>query len=243
MYSNIAAYKFVSLSTEELPLICKRLKRIGTDLGLLGTVLLATEGINLFLAGEQKSIANFIEQALGGYPMFTDLLYKYSYSNFIPFKRLSVKIRNEIVTFKQAHIHPDKGAPYITSKQLQRWLSNEHEFLLLDTRNEFEYEIGSFEKAIHLNITNFREFPKAVQKSNLKKNKPIVTFCTGGIRCEKASAYLLENGFKEVYQLQGGILSYFEQCGNAHYQGHCFVFDDRMRLDSQLQPVTHSSCE
>lgn len=238
MYCNIACYKFVTFSIDELPPLCKKLKQLGTQHSLKGTILLGTEGINLFLAGEQVGIDEFI-QTISSIPKLDNLPYKYSYSNFIPFKKLFVKLRREIVTFNQEEIRPEEfTAPYITPTELKSWLEDQKDFILLDTRNLFEYEIGSFEHAIHLNLHNFREFPEAINQTNkLNPERPIVSFCTGGIRCEKAAAYLLKHGFQQVYQLQGGILNYFEQCGDAFFQGNCFVFDDRIALNGKLEPA------
>ena len=243
MYSNIAAYKFISISEKELPALCKELKQLGVKLSLKGTILLSTEGINLFLAGEGESINDFTCY-LSSYPMFKDLFYKYSYSSYIPFKKLVVKIRQEIVTFNQNNIQPEEfTAPYIDPETLREWLKSQKEVVLLDTRNDFEYELGTFDQAIHLNIKNFRDFPEAIEKAQLNIEKPIVTFCTGGIRCEKAAAYLLQQGYKEVYQLHGGILNYFGQCGGDFYQGNCFVFDDRTTLNSKLEPEDNSASQ
>lgn len=237
MYSNIASYKFIHLEESKLDNLCKSLKQKGLSNALKGTILLGTEGINLFLAGEEANIKHFQDE-LAAFSVFSDLTYKYSYSDFIPFTKLIVKVRKEIVTFKQEDIHPEQvTAPYIDPLDLKQWLTEKKDFILLDTRNTFEYEIGTFEEAIHLNIDHFREFSTALEQKKLKKDKPIVTFCTGGIRCEKAAAYLLKEGYEQVYQLQGGILNYFEQCGGDFYQGDCFVFDDRIKLNSKLEPV------
>jgi UPF0176 protein len=237
MFCNIATYKFVSLDELKLPSLCKQLKRVASGLEIKGTILLGTEGINLFLAGAKDSITKF-QDHLQTLPEFQDLPYKYSYSNFIPFQKLFVKVRNEIVTFKQLGIAPQEfTAPHLPPEQLKEWFDCDRDMIVLDTRNTFEYDMGTFEQATHLKIDNFREFPEALKNfPESDKDKPIVTFCTGGIRCEKAAAYLLKQGFKEVYQLQGGILNYFERCGGEHYQGDCFVFDDRVALNSRLEP-------
>ncbi|MBA2654836.1 MAG: sulfurtransferase [Gammaproteobacteria bacterium] len=238
-FCNVAAYKFVTLDAAELIALRKKFKQRGTALSIKGTILLSTEGINLFLAGHAADIENF-QKLLHSHAFFEDLSYKYSYSRFIPFEKLFVKIRTEIVTFRQPHIQPAIAtAPYLSPQDLYNKLQRNDDFLLLDTRNTFEYEMGSFDKATHLNIENFREFPDALHQNDdqLDKNKPVVTFCTGGIRCEKAAAYLLEQGFREVYQLQGGILNYFAECGGEHYTGNCFVFDDRVAINDRLEPV------
>ncbi len=238
LFCNIAAYKFIALKEDELAALCKRLKKTAAALEIKGTILLGTEGINLFLAAKQEAIDRF-QEYLETIPNFQNLPYKYSYSDFIPFHKLFVKVRNEIVTFKQEDIDPQEfTAPYISPEELKNRFSNPDDMVLLDTRNTFEFDMGTFDGAVHLNIDNFREFPDALKKlPESSKEKPVITFCTGGIRCEKAAAYLLVQGFKEVYQLQGGILNYFEHCGGDHYQGDCFVFDDRIAVNSDLEPV------
>lgn len=238
-FCNIATYKFIAIQEERLPGLCKKLKKACSAFELKGTILLSTEGINLFLAGAAESIEK-IQGALIEIELFSDLEYKYSYSDFIPFKKLSVKVRHEIVTFKQQGIDPAKDlAPYISPEQLHSWLTENKDVVLLDTRNDFEFAQGTFDNAVQLNIKNFRDFPNALQNNDaLPKDKPIVTFCTGGIRCEKAAIYLLKQGFKEVYQLHGGLLNYFEKCNGDYYHGDCFVFDDRIALNCQLEPVS-----
>ena len=236
MYLNIAAYKFVTLNEDELISLCENLKAMASQLDIKGTILLSREGINLFLAGQKDEINQF-QLELASFKQFSDLFYKSSNSDFIPFKKLSVKIREEIVTFKQPEIDPEHfTAPYITPETLKAKLEAGETLTLLDTRNKSEFDIGAFSQATHLSINNFRDFPDALEKSLIPKNQPIVTYCTGGIRCEKAAAYLLKKGYTEVYQLYGGIIHYFEKCGGKYFEGNCFVFDDRIALNSRLEP-------
>jgi UPF0176 protein len=235
-YCNISAYKFVALDESELPQLCKDLKRKAVSANIKGTILLGKEGINFFIAGQLAAIQEYLNY-LALNPNFQNIEYKFSYSDFVPFKKLRVKIRKEIVTFNQPGIEPEQfTAPHLAPAELLTWLRDHKDITLLDTRNAFEYKIGTFKNACHLDISNFREFPAAVDNdSQIDRNKPVVTFCTGGIRCEKAAAYLLNHGFKEVYQLDGGILNYFERCGREFYQGECFVFDDRVTVNSSLE--------
>jgi UPF0176 protein len=233
---NIAAYRFVRLPHDFLAELQIGLKKETQRLGLKGSILLSQEGINLFLAGQRKAIIEFQEQ-LNSFPAFKNLSFKESLSDFQPFKRMLVKIKKEIIPFGIDSIRPElHTATSITPETLQNWLKERPNLVLLDTRNSFEVEFGSFKNSIHLELKHFRDFPKAVQKlPNTIKKSPVVTFCTGGIRCEKASAFLLESGFDEVYQLEGGILNYFEKCGSHHYDGLCFVFDDRKALTPALE--------
>ena len=137
-------------------------------------------------------------------------------------------------------------APAITPENVQQWIESGKDFTLLDTRNAYEIESGTFEQAEHLNIAHFRDFQSAVHKAldagTINPDKPIVTFCTGGIRCEKAAPWLIEQGFSEVHQIDGGVLNYFERTGGAHWEGDCFVFDDRVEVDKKLSPTGATWC-
>lgn len=233
---NIAAYKFVNL--DNLPERRELLKARCIALQLKGTILLAPEGINLFLAGSPKDIAE-LKAALHDDPAFADLQFKDSFSDHQPFGKLLVKLKKEIIPFGVPEINPaENPAERLSARTLKAWLDEGRDVVLLDTRNAFEVKHGTFADAQDFGIEQFRDFPKAaMQASASLKEKTIVTFCTGGIRCEKAAPYLLQQGFKNVYQLDGGILKYFEECGPAHFNGECFVFDQRVALDAELKPI------
>jgi predicted sulfurtransferase len=226
---NIAGYKFIKL--DKLEILRDKLKTLSHRCALKGTILLAKEGINIMLAGLPAGIDLFLFE-LKENPAFTDIEFKKSYSDFIPFKRLLIKIKKEIITFALPKINIEKqAAKKISPQEFKTWLDEDKPITVLDVRNTCEIEVGKFKNAVDLQIKNFRTFPKAIQKLSPEiKQKPLVMYCTGGIRCEKASAYLLQQGFNEVYQLQGGILKYFQECGDAHYEGKCFVFDERGHL-------------
>lgn len=240
---NISAYRFVSLDSTRLPTIKEDLLPKAKSLDIKGTILLSTEGINLFLAGTQKHIDLFFTH-LDTYPEFKALTKKLSSSHEQPFTRMLVRIKKEIISMGCPEIQPEKEtAPHLDPETFRQWYQNKKQMLVLDTRNDYEVELGTFDDAIDLNIESFRDFPAAVkQLSDADKAKPIVTFCTGGIRCEKAAQYMLNLGFKEVYQLDGGILNYFEQCGGDHYRGECFVFDKRVAVNHQLQETQTTQC-
>lgn len=233
---NIAAYKFVSL--DDLPSLRDALKSRCLALDLKGTILLAPEGINLFLAGSEGNIAAF-KHELGGDARFASLSFKDSRSAAPPFGKLLVKIKQEIIPFGKPEVNPaDKPAERLSARTLKDWLDQGRDVVLLDTRNGFEIEHGTFENATDFAIDHFRNFPRAAERADPRlKEKTIVTFCTGGIRCEKAAPYLMQQGYKQVYQLDGGILKYFEECGKAHFNGDCFVFDERIALDADLKPT------
>ncbi len=238
LISNIAAYKFVTLDERET--LRETLLRQCQENSLRGTILLAAEGINLFLAGEKSGVENFLTQ-LKSDARFADLEPKWSESGFIPFKRLRVKLKKEIVTFRTPGIDPVAApAPLLSAAELKRWYDEGRDFVILDTRNDWEYREGTFENAINPRLSNFCEFPQYTKGLDELKKKTVVTFCTGGIRCEKAAPLLQQQGFEEVYQLQGGILNYFQECGGAHWQGNCVVFDERGALDPQLRPAVHA---
>lgn len=218
---NIAGYKFTHLSgLNELRSELLRLLQ-----AVRGTVLLSQEGININLAGAEEDIRAFQTQ-LDQLPFLKGIRFHQTFSEKIPYKFLKVKIKKEIITFRQPNVDVLKQrAKGISPTELKNWLENNKDFILLDTRNEFEVAKGTFSGAIDLKLNDFGEFPE--KASQLPPDKPIVMFCTGGIRCEKAAVYLENQGFSNVYQLDGGILGYFAEVGRSHYQGDCFVFDER----------------
>lgn len=237
---NISCYKFVSL--DDLPALQARLAAQCEALQLKGTILLAPEGINLFLAGPRGAI-DAIMGTLRADARLADLSPKESISQTQPFKRLKVKIKREIITLNRPQIRPEAGrAPAVTPERLRAWLDagcddEGRPVVLLDTRNAFERDLGSFADCVDFRIGKFSEFAPAVEEHAADYvGKTVVTFCTGGIRCEKAALLMQDCGIEHVYQLEGGILKYFEQVGAAHYQGGCFVFDEREVLGSDLQP-------
>lgn len=236
---NISAYKFIKLSNLEVHRL--HLKARATELGLRGSILLSTEGINLFLAGPQPSIVE-IQQELTA--TFKITRYKESISEKIPFKRLLVKIKKEIIAMDKIIDADLPPAPYVTPTTLKQWLDEGRNIVLLDTRNDYEVRLGKFNNAIELNLQHFRNFPKAIEEQldPAAKKATVVTYCTGGIRCEKAALAMQEAGFEDVYQLEDGILGYFEMCGDAHYTGECFVFDQRVSVDPALQESATAQC-
>lgn len=238
---NIAAYKFVRL--DDLRRRRQLLRTLAKSLGLKGTVLLSTEGINLFVAGSRGAIEQFVGE-LRSDQKLADLEVKESLSSEQPFNRMLVKIKQEAISFGVNGIDPPTyTSPRISPETLRGWLDEGREVELLDVRNRFEVAVGTFENASQIGVDDFRSFAAAAQElpENLKR-KTVVTFCTGGIRCEKAAPFLEQLGFHDVYQLDGGILKYFERCGGKHYQGECFVFDKRVAVDSRLHQTETAQC-
>lgn len=238
---NIAAYKFVSL--DDLPVWRAQLVEETAACALKGTILLAPEGINLFLAGTQHGIDTFMT-GLRARPEFADIEPKYSTSDSTPFRKMRVRLKREIIRMDHPAIKPESGrAPSVDAKTLSRWLAEGRDdtgrpIVMLDTRNAFEVDAGTFENAIDWRIDRFTQFPEALRAHRDElAGKTVVSFCTGGIRCEKAALLMAEEGIDNVYQLEGGILKYFEDTDGAGYRGNCFVFDDRETLDPGLAPA------
>lgn len=238
---NVSAYCFTEL--EDLANLRTTLKNKALSLDIRGTILLAHEGINLFLAGTREAINEMIS-FLHSTLVLPDMDFKESLSDHIPFKRLLVKIKKEIISMGVPEIKPSQfKAPYITAQELKNKIENDPNLVILDTRNDYEMKLGKFADALELPIRTFRAFPESIRQLPAElKDKTIVTYCTGGIRCEKAASFMISEGFKEVYQLHGGILKYFEECGQSHYEGDCFVFDKRVALNPKLEETDTAQC-
>ena len=238
---NIAAYKLARLN--ELPSLRSRLRALCREQALKGTILLSPEGINLFVAGTRAGVDALLRE-LRSLVELADLTAKESFSDEQPFNRMLVKIKREIIAFGVEGVDPrDYTSKRLSPTELKSWLDAGKPVTLLDTRNDFEVETGTFANAVAIGVDSFRDFPAAAQHlPDELKSQPVVTFCTGGIRCEKAAPLLEREGFTEVYQLDGGILKYFEECGGEHYVGECFVFDKRVAVDPQLKPSQLAMC-
>jgi UPF0176 protein len=247
---NLAAYRFVTLDAirEWRPLVAERC----AALELRGTILLAPEGINLFVAGTREATDAFIDYIRHD-PLFegrfAGLQFKESVSPTQPFRRMLVKLKREIITMKKPAVRPEEGrAPAVDAVTVKRWLDRGQDddgrpVVMLDTRNAFEVDVGTFEHALDYRIKKFSEFPEVIEAHRAAlEGKTIVSFCTGGIRCEKAAIHMKDIGMEHVYQLEGGILKYFEEVGGAHYRGECFVFDYRTALSPQLEPTATAQC-
>ena len=238
---NIAGYRFVDLDDRDE--LQHYFRSICEDLGLKGTILLAPEGINFFLAGVESSIEHFVNK-LEKDERFIDITLKLSFTDYQPFNRMNVRKKNEIISVGMDEIRPAVlTGDEIEPEAFKAMLDEGHPVHVLDTRNGYELRVGTFEDAIDLDIETFREFPKAIEQlPESMKDEEIVMFCTGGIRCEKASAIMLNAGFTKVKQLKGGILGYFESVGGAHWNGDCFVFDRRVAVDPELNVTGAEVC-
>jgi RluA family pseudouridine synthase len=239
--TNISTYKFAPMSG--LKELRERLLSLCKELNLKGTILLSTEGVNLFIAGPGEAVDTLVAE-LRSLPGLEDLTPKVSLSEEQPFRRMLVRIKKEIIAFGVDGIDPSKyTSRHLPPQELKKWLDEGREVLLFDTRNDYEVKMGTFKGAVPAQVDHFRDFPAAVAKLPEEwKKKPIVTFCTGGIRCEKAAPFMEREGFEQIWQLDGGILKYFEECGPAHYDGECFVFDQRVGVDPALEETPSAQC-
>ena len=235
---NLAAYRFWPIADPAV--LRETLLAAGEALGIKGTILVTPEGLNAFLAGPEQACRQMLS-TLRAVPGFAELEAKESWSADIPFQRFKVKLKKEIIRMDHPTIRPVEGrAPAVDAKTLARWLDQGHDdqgqpVVMLDTRNDFEVDFGKFENTIDWRIQKFTQFPQAVQDHlNELRDKTVVSYCTGGIRCEKAAIYMQNLGLTNVLQLEGGILKYFEETDGRHWEGSCFVFDERQALEPSL---------
>lgn len=239
--TNIAGYRFVDLPDRDD--LLEPFTNLCDELELRGTVLLSLSGINFFLAGAQDKVDAYL-QFIERDERFKDIPLKRSYTDYQPFNRMHVKRKKEIISLGLDHIRPiEKTGDRINPKDFRAMLDAEEDIVILDTRNDYETRVGTFANAVELGISNFRDFPEAVDQLGQElKDKTVVMYCTGGIRCEKASVVLMDAGFKDVRQLEGGILGYFEEVGGEHWKGDCFVFDQRVAVNPDLQETDVEMC-
>lgn len=240
---NLSFYYFTPLGTpEDLARLRPELKAFCAQREIVGTILIAHEGFNGMLSGPRSSILEFKEMHQNRWNT-PESVFKITEIEIPSFNRLLVKIKKELIPVGDPELQPNiKTANRVSAEELKKWLDENKDIVLLDTRNDYEIEVGTFENAVDWGLTISRDFAKKAEENleNLK-GKTIVTFCTGGIRCEKASAYLLKLGLKDVYQLDGGIIRYFEKNGSDHFRGNCFVFDWRIAVDGNLKPIPRSA--
>ncbi len=237
--SITASYAFFPLTEAELKTLQSELKTFGSTQGMKGLVLLAPEGINSTVCGTADVIAEWKEHLRG---LKSDIVFKDSSAPREVFKKWSVKIKPELITFKQKNAAPSGRHRHLTPREWKHMLERE-DVVVIDTRNTYESNIGKFKNALTPAIDNFQEFPAAMKAASIPKDKTVMMYCTGGIRCEKAIFSMEEQGYQNVYQLEGGILAYLEQFPEDAFEGECFVFDERVAVDQNLQPSsTYKLC-
>ncbi len=223
-FSTISFYKYIPLDTPEnlreyLRALCERLS-------LTGRILIANEGLNAAVSGQKENIEQF-KVIIGAHSLLAGITFREQDTAALAHHKLVVRVRDEIVHFgEKVNIH--NTGIHLSPLQLQQWHEDQEDFVMVDARNEYEHDVGKFKNAVTLPIDNFREFPAAADSLNQYKDKKLVLYCTGGVRCEKASAYLRQEGFEQVYQVEGGIINYVNQFPNSQWQGGLFVFDDRI---------------
>ena len=239
--ANITGYKFTPIDDELL--LRETILKYSTDLNLKGTVLISSKGLNFSVSGTKKNIDNFIV-FIHSDKRFSDVDIKITYNKYQPFRKMLVRIKKEIISMGVEEINPFQfTGQKISPKELNNKLDNNEEIVLLDTRNEYEVRLGTFKNALDLDLDSFRDFPEKIEKLREELNgKEVVMFCTGGIRCEKASALMLENGFENIKQIEGGVINYFKETGGKHWNGDCFVFDDRVALNKDLVETDYVLC-
>ena len=238
---NVAGYKFERL--DDIDALIPGFQSICNDLDLKGSIYFSPNGINFSLAGREDAIEQYLlymEQD----KRFLDIPLKKTYSETQPFRRMKVRPKKEIISLGRDDINPSElTGDYVTPKELYAMYENNEDVIVLDTRNEYETRVGLFENAVDLQLDTFRDFPNAIkQLPEEYKDKQIVMYCTGGIRCEKASAVMLKAGFSDVRQLEGGVLDYFKETGGKYWNGDCFVFDERVALDTNLNETEYIYC-
>ena len=238
---NIAGYKFEPLNDVEV--LVPEFKSVCDDLDLKGSVYLSPNGINFSLAGSEEAVQQYL-YFMEKDKRFLDIPLKKTYSETQPFRRMKVRQKKEIISLGRDDINPrELTGDYVTPQELYAMYENNEDVIVLDTRNEYETRVGLFENAVDLQLDTFRDFPDAIEQLPEEyKDKQIVMYCTGGIRCEKASAVMLKAGFSDVKQLEGGVLDYFKETGGKYWNGDCFVFDERVALDTDLNETEYIYC-
>jgi UPF0176 protein len=231
-------YKFQKVSDPKA--LVERQRLFCEKTGLRGRILIAKEGINGSVSGSKQQVEAY-KAFLHSIPGFEDVTFKEETGLEHPFAKLMVRVRDEIVTMKQS-VDTSKSGKYLSPTEFLELYNKEKDIILLDTRNHYEYELGHFKDALNPGMETFKEFPAFVEKLKDKKDKKIVMYCTGGIRCEKASAYMIKEGFSDVSQLKGGIITFCQEFPNTLWEGKCFVFDKRLLSDVNQHDAPTKNC-
>lgn len=232
-------YKYVLIENPVHEMRAQR--RLSEELGLTGRIIIADEGINGTVEGTVEATEKYIEE-MSKDPRFSDVHWKKSEGTGSAFPKLSIKVREEIVSM---HLHENDLKPwsvtgkYLKPEELHKWFEEKKEFYIVDMRNDYEHKAGYFEGSVLPPLTNYRDLPAILPQLETLKDKTVLTVCTGGVRCEKASGFLVANGFSDVYQLQGGIVSYMEKYPNEHFKGKLYVFDQRILMGFNTDSKEH----
>lgn len=236
-FTVLLYYKYVTIKDPQL--VRDQQRELCEKLQLKGRIIIANEGINGTVEGTTTNTKKYCKE-MQNYPYFKGISFKTSIGSGSAFPKLSVKYRTEVVTTKTNYINPQiVTGKYITAEELHDWFEEKKEFYIVDMRNDYEYQSGYFENFIPSGIHNFYDLADVLPRIEHLKNKTVVTVCTGGIRCEKASGYLLSNGFNDVYQLKDGIVTYMEKYPNRHFKGKLYVFDNRLTIGFNTDSPDH----
>lgn len=236
-YTVLLYYKYILVPDPE----AERAAQLALcrELGLKGRIIIGEEGINGTVAGTAEATQAY-RQAMDQHPLFNSIAYKVDQSETLPFPRLRVRVRPEVVTL-ETQVDMANTAPRLSPQEFDQMIQNP-DVVLFDARNNYESAIGRFKNAITPDIALFKELPEALEQYSDLKDKTVITYCTGGIRCEKASALMRENGFTKVYQLDGGIINYAQNHPDGAFEGDCFVFDDRMKVSFRPDAEQLGTC-
>lgn len=232
-------YQFLPLKPDQVEAIKMHLETCAENHAVRGLVLLGTEGVNATVSGSVAGVETFKEEVRSSFPQIT---FKDSESSKHPFHVFKVKIKDEIVTLGKPDLKPPLGVNNHLSPRDWHAAMQEPDTIVLDTRNDYEVEIGKFKNAIDFKTEEFNEFPEKLKSSGIPKDKKVLIYCTGGIRCEKAILEMRAQGYDKVFQLEGGILNYLKELPDQDYEGECFVFDYRVAVDQKLQPTKNYRC-
>ncbi|MDX1639339.1 MAG: rhodanese-related sulfurtransferase [Balneolaceae bacterium] len=241
MYEVILYYKFTDI--EDPDSFCEEHKQFCRQLGVKGRIYIGHEGINGTLGGTPEQVRRYKEQ-LTSIEGFEGIDFKTDTSDFIPFAKLKCKTRDEIVALHEEDVNPENGGNYLEPHEWKEVMESGEDYVMIDVRNDYETKIGHFEGAITPEVENFYDFPDWLDQFDAPRDKKVLMYCTGGIRCEKFSVLMKEKGWKDVNQLHGGILRYAQEEGGEHFKGKCFVFDDRLVVPvnkGNLEPIAR--CE
>jgi UPF0176 protein len=232
-------YKYVKIDNPKM--FARKHLAICKKIGLLGRILVAKEGINGSVSGTEEQINEYKDQ-MSKNALFKDIIFKEDLGLENPFKKMNIKVKNELVRFEQ-NVNLSNTGKHISPEEFLDLYNKKEDVIILDARNDYESKVGKFKNAITPSIKTFKEFPKVAELLKDQKDKKIVMYCTGGIRCEKASAYLIEKGFKNVSQLDGGILTFGKKFPDSVWEGKCFVFDKRMVSSINTNDSCLSKCQ
>lgn len=241
MFKVILYYNFQTI--EEPERFCKEHKKFCKELGIKGRIYISDEGLNGTCAGTPEQIQQY-EEYVWSIPGFEDTEFKTDDSDYIPFPRLTVKTRDEIVSLHMDEVDPADGGRHLSPAEWKNVMESGEDYVMIDVRNNYESKIGHFKGALTPDLENFYDFPQWLEEAEIPKDKKVLMYCTGGIRCEKFSVLMKEEGWEDVNQLHGGILKYGKEEGGKHFEGKCFVFDDRLVVPvnpEDLEPIAR--CE